>query len=195
MATPALPAAGASSREGEAASGCGAEGASACDASAGRGGLDRDLGWGLGVVFRAYVKASGAAMVDVPGGPRGFQVLAAAAGGGPGTQLALARQLGIDRTVMTYLLDDLERAGLVQRTPDPNDRRARRLRATAAGQELLADLHDRRRRVEEHLMAGVDEPDRAALRDVLQRMAVRLDAVDPVAHACSVAEELGAGAC
>jgi hypothetical protein len=34
-------------------------------------------------------------------------VLAAATRGEPGSQLALAQHLGVDRTVMTYLVDDL----------------------------------------------------------------------------------------
>jgi hypothetical protein len=33
--------------------------------------LQGDLGWMLGVVFRAYVKASDHALRDLPGGPRG----------------------------------------------------------------------------------------------------------------------------
>src|SRR5204862_8339718 len=42
------------------------------------------------------------------------------------TQLALAQHLGVDRTVMTYLIDDLEAAKLIERRPDPTDRRADR---------------------------------------------------------------------
>ena len=91
-----------------------------------------DLGWGLGVVFLAYVTAAHAAVADLPGGPRGYQILAAAARGVVGSQLALAQQLGVDRTVMTYLLDDLEAAGLIERRPDPTDRRARHVVATTA---------------------------------------------------------------
>jgi DNA-binding MarR family transcriptional regulator len=34
---------------------------------------------------------------------------------------------------MTYLLDSLAEAGLVERRPDPADRRARRIVATARG--------------------------------------------------------------
>ena len=34
---------------------------------------------------------------------------------------------------MTYLLDDLEQAGLIERRPEPADRRARRVVATDAG--------------------------------------------------------------
>lgn len=32
--------------------------------------LADDLGWGLGMIFRAYVKAAHAAVADLPGGPR-----------------------------------------------------------------------------------------------------------------------------
>src|ERR1700680_3700031 len=40
--------------------------------------LADDLGWGLGMLFRAYVRAARAALTDLPGGPRGYQVLSAA---------------------------------------------------------------------------------------------------------------------
>src|SRR5579862_4539501 len=100
------------------------------------GALSDDLGWALGVVFRSYAKAANSAFCDVPGGPRGYQVLAATARSDPRSQLELASHLGVDRTVMTYLLDDLEKAGLVERRPDPADRRARRIAATEAGRVL-----------------------------------------------------------
>jgi hypothetical protein len=75
------------------------------------GALAGDLGWGLGVVLRAYAKAARAAVADLPGGPRGYQILSAAAQGAVSSQLALAQHLGVDRTVMTYLLDDLDAPG------------------------------------------------------------------------------------
>ena len=99
--------------------------------------LSNDLGWALGAVFRGYVKATHEALADLPGGPRGYQVLASAAGDEHGSQLALAQRLGVDRTVMTYLLDDLEAAGLIERRPDPADRRARRIVATPPGRDSL----------------------------------------------------------
>ena len=77
------------------------------------GAMIDDLGWALGVVFRSYARAASLAFSELPGGPRGYQVLAAAARGEPGNQLKLAQHLGVDRTVMTYLLDKLENAGLI----------------------------------------------------------------------------------
>ena len=41
--------------------------------------------------------------------PRGWAVLSALAEGGPRPQIDLAAATGTDRTVMTYLLDELER--------------------------------------------------------------------------------------
>jgi DNA-binding MarR family transcriptional regulator len=143
------------------------------------GALGADLGWALGVVFRSYLKVTAAMLTDVPSGPRGYQVLALAAGDRPGTQLALAQQLGVDRTVMTYLLDDLERSGLVERQPDPGDRRARRVVATDRGEELLVQLTQRLQQAEEHLLGPLGETDRVAFRTLLQRLAARIDALDP----------------
>ena len=105
--------------------------------------VEADLGWALGVVFRRYAKTAAESLADVPGGPRGYQVLATSVNEGPKRQLDLAAQLGVDRTVMTYLLDDLEKAGLVQRQADPRDRRARLIVPTEQGMETLCDLERR----------------------------------------------------
>ena len=148
------------------------------------GALSSDLGWALGVVFRSYVTAANGALADLPGGPRGYQVLAAATRGEPGSQLELAQHLGIDRTVMTYLLDDLERAGLIERRPDPADRRARRIVATVAGRDLLGVLDRRLSAAEQQVLAGLDsEPDRRAFRALLRQAATHASAQDPAAAA------------
>jgi DNA-binding MarR family transcriptional regulator len=154
------------------------------------GALAGDLGWGLGVLFRAYVTAAEQAVADLPGGPRGYQVLSAAAQGKVGSQLALAHHLGVDRTVMTYLLDDLEKVGLIERRPDPEDRRARRVVPTPAGLQLLATLDRRLRAVEDRLLAALDEPARERFREQLQVLATCIDAADPVRDPCGLVDNL-----
>jgi DNA-binding MarR family transcriptional regulator len=151
-----------------------------------------DLGWSLGVVFRSLLKAANAAATDVPGGQRGYFVLAAVADGGPGTQLALAQQLGVDRTVMTYLLDDLEQAGLIERQPDPADRRARRVVITEPGRALHVTLSARMSRVADHVLAGLEPAERRVFRSSLYRAAAQLAATDPPPGACIVAAEIQA---
>jgi DNA-binding MarR family transcriptional regulator len=151
--------------------------------------LAEDLGWGLGVVFRAYATAAHAAVADLPGGPRGYQVLSAAAHSTVGSQLALAQHLGIDRTVMTYLLDDLETAGLIERRPDPSDRRARHVVATDKGSELLVTLDQRLREAEAHLLAPLDGDEREIFRAQLGLIASRANALDPVGTPCELADQ------
>ena len=153
--------------------------------------LAADLGWSLAVVFRAYVKAADTVTAGVPGGHRGYQVLGAAARDEPGSQAAMAQRLGIDRTVMTYLLDDLEGAGLVERQPDPADRRSRRVAATARGRAVLEDLDARFARAEQHLLAGLDAGQQAAFRALLGDLATHVNDLDPVATACDAVEDIG----
>jgi DNA-binding MarR family transcriptional regulator len=152
--------------------------------------LDTDLGWTLGVVFRAYVKSANALFRDLPGGPRGYQVLAAAAEELPGGQGALAQRLGIDRTVMTYLVDDLEKAGLVQRRPDSADRRNKRIVATERGRTTWQATQVRLDHAEEHILAPLDPADRAVFRELLQRLAIRAQSLDPVADACQIVTDI-----
>jgi DNA-binding MarR family transcriptional regulator len=147
--------------------------------------LADDLGWGLGVVFQAYVTAAHAAVAELPGGPRGYQVLAAATRAAVGSRLALAQRLGIDRTDMTYLLDDLEAAGLIERRPDPADRRARRVVATEQGADLLVLLDGRIRAAEANLLAPLDDKARAHFRTQVQVLAARINTLNPLENPAS----------
>jgi DNA-binding MarR family transcriptional regulator len=150
--------------------------------------LDQDLGFTLGVIFRAYVKTADALMRDIPGGPRGYQVLVAAARQQADGQGALAQRLGVDRTVMTYLIDDLEKAGLVERRADPSDRRSRHIVATPRGTQLCCETERRLQDVEEQVLGALEPEERASFRDMLRRLAVRANALHPLGSACEVVE-------
>lgn len=151
--------------------------------------VEADLGWALGRVARAHLRTAQDVVSGLPGGPRGYQVLAGLAGGPPRTQLVLARTLGVDRTVMTYLLDELEGAGLVARRPDPTDRRARQVLLTDTGRARLCELERRLRDAEDQLLAPLEPDERDVLRRLLQRLAVEGDGASP----CQVAAEIETG--
>ena len=53
--------------------------------------------------------------------------------------LPVASLLAMDRTTLTAALKPLERRGLVKLSPDPADRRSRRLSLTPKGRTLLAN--------------------------------------------------------
>jgi DNA-binding MarR family transcriptional regulator len=89
---------------------------------------------------------------------------------------------------MTYLLDDLEAAGLIRRQPDPADRRIRQVVATAKGSKLLVKLDERLREAEAHLLAPLDDKARKAFRAHVGALARRINTVDPVADPCDLAD-------
>ncbi|WP_307793978.1 MarR family winged helix-turn-helix transcriptional regulator [Actinotalea soli] len=139
------------------------------------GGLEDELGWSLHRVYSGFRASAASSVADVPGGPRGYQVLVAIETDPPSSQLALARRLGIDRTAMTYLVDELESAGLVIRHPDPTDRRIRHVVITAAGRETLAGARDALRSTEEGLLSALRPAEADQLRDLLARVARSTD--------------------
>ena len=63
---------------------------------------------------------------------------------GPLTPSELAARERIQRPTATGVLARLEEAGLVQRTPDPSDRRSSLVSSTADGRALLAAIRDRK---------------------------------------------------
>jgi DNA-binding MarR family transcriptional regulator len=149
-----------------------------------------DFGWHLGVLLRAYHSSVLTVIGDLPHGPRGFQTLAAVVHGDQQSQLGLATHLGIDRTVMTYLIDDLVDAGLVERRPNPADRRQRRIVATAKGARTCAKLQRQVRQAEDHLLRALSPADRAAFRTLLRRVACDLRDIESGTDPCDVAEKM-----
>jgi DNA-binding MarR family transcriptional regulator len=133
--------------------------------------LETDLGWAIRLVSTAFSRVATESVADLPGGPRGYLVLIALAGGEPPTQLALAKEVSLDRTVMTYLLDDLEAHELVSRTPDPRDRRARLVLITDLGRTRLQQVRRSLTAAEARLLADLDDQDAQTLRTLLSRVA------------------------
>ncbi|MFG1916958.1 MarR family winged helix-turn-helix transcriptional regulator [Micromonospora sp. NPDC048898] len=152
--------------------------------------LDDDLGWMLGVVFRGYVRAAEHALSDFPGGPRGYQVLTAASTGPARNQGAIAEELGIDRTVLTYLIDDLERPGFVARRADPADRRNRLVDVTDVGRAAWEQRRVALRHVEAHLLGALTPTESETLRALLQRVACSAQAMDPLRDLCEVVSQV-----
>ena len=141
-----------------------------------------DFGHALGTLFRAYLESAREAVGELPGGHRGFKVMSIASGSACSNQAAIADSLGLDRTVMTYLVDDLEKAGLVKRRPDPADRRARQVLLTQKGAAAFEDASERINHVERQLLGGLSEDEAAVFRNLLTRVVA--DAPPDTGQAC-----------
>lgn len=87
----------------------------------------------------------------------------------PHTLRALAEQLGADPPYVTLIVDDLEQRGLVQRTPHPDDRRAKLVQLTDAGRGAAARAAEILDEPPEGLRDASPE-DLAALLRVLERL-------------------------
>jgi DNA-binding MarR family transcriptional regulator len=87
------------------------------------------------------------------------------------SQQALSRALGIHRSAMVALVDDLERRGLAERRRDPVDRRAYTLYLTRRGRTVLARMKRVAREHEAELLSGLKSAERAQLVALLQRVA------------------------
>jgi len=89
----------------------------------------------------------------------------------PGSQQQIARRLGIDRTSMVELVDDLEAKQLVARRPDTTDRRRKLVELTAKGRTTLRRATSASDQAEQQLLAGLDEDEADQLRSLLRRIA------------------------
>jgi len=87
----------------------------------------------------------------------------------------LAAQQGVTRATMTGLLEGLERDGLVDRFPDPEDRRSTLVRLTAEGRALLDRVMPAYYRQVGALMADFSAEDRAAAQRTLDHLLRRVE--------------------
>ncbi|ETK35924.1 MarR family winged helix-turn-helix transcriptional regulator [Microbispora sp. ATCC PTA-5024] len=76
------------------------------------------------------------------------------------TQAALAESIGADKTRIIAVLDGLQGRGLIDRVPDPGDRRARLLSLTPEGRRVRDAARAGIRAMEERVLARLAEEDR-----------------------------------
>jgi DNA-binding MarR family transcriptional regulator len=84
-------------------------------------------------------------------------------------QQELGAALGIDRSTMVSLIDQLESAGLATRRPSATDRRAREIAITAKGRRTLQRARDLILQVEDEVLAGLSTEERGELLALLRR--------------------------
>lgn len=85
-------------------------------------------------------------------------------------QVELADLLDIEPITLCRIVDRLGESGLVERSPDPADRRAWRLHVTAQAQPLIEKLKAVGAELVEEAFAGIDPKDIETARQVLARV-------------------------
>jgi DNA-binding MarR family transcriptional regulator len=103
-------------------------------------------------------------------GPREFLLMRFVGASEGQSQQALAERLSVPPSRMVALVDHLEDAGLVERRPDPRDRRVRGLFLTRKGRAVLKRASEVAIEHETRLCAGINREEREQLIDLLQKL-------------------------
>jgi DNA-binding MarR family transcriptional regulator len=106
--------------------------------------------------------------------PREFGVLRQVAIEQGISQQACGHALNVAPSQMVALVDTLEDKGLVERRPDPADRRVRALHVTPKGQQALATGFQAAMHNEDALFGSMTAAERAELRRLLQVVSDKL---------------------
>lgn len=129
------------------------------------------LGEAFGVVarrLRAAAMEAFAAYDVTPSQVRAIRVIVKHAGGVRSSELA--HHLGIAPRSATEVVDALEAKGLVERSPDPSDRRATLVALTERGRELAEDVRRARGVASEKLFERLTRVDRDHLARILRTL-------------------------
>lgn len=133
----------------------------------------------LGALFQqAFGESS--AMVGLENAD--FGILAALRRSGPDhavTPTELARRRMMTSGGMTAAIDRLDRRGLVERVPNPADRRGSLVRLTDAGRDAIDQAVVLQQDVEHRLVEPLDDDEVAQLTGLLRRLLVAVDPDTP----------------
>lgn len=86
------------------------------------------------------------------------------------TPTDLARHQVMTSGGMTPVIDGLEKRGLVERTPNPDDRRSRLVRLTPEGRDLVDRAMELHVQTEHALIDGLTDDERVQLASLLRRL-------------------------
>lgn len=86
------------------------------------------------------------------------------------TQAALAAAIGADKTRIIRDLDELQQRGLIERTPDPDDRRVRLLAITPDGRAMKNRIQKQIQRGEERWLGDLTADERRTFLRVLEKL-------------------------
>ena len=102
---------------------------------------------------------------------RELDLVALLTAGGPTSVKSLVADLGLPRSTMTAIVDRLQERGLVDRRPNPEDRRSVVLEATPAAIDALRKYHEGMAGLVEHIKRVLPDEERDALTRLVGKIA------------------------
>lgn len=106
-------------------------------------------------------------------------------------QTQLAEAYGVSKATITGLIDGLERDSMVERLPDPNDRRATLVRLAPAGQAFLSSFLPAHFRGIAELMAGLKPKELEQLKELLGTIGEGIGRISAASPSCGCISQPG----
>lgn len=132
--------------------------------------LDRLIGYNLKRVYITIQADFRETLAEEDISPRVFSVLSLAVETPGVTQSEVARLLGIERSGLVAIVDELERRGFVTRASVLGDRRAQALQPTPPGQSFYRSALAAVQTHEDKLLSVLSKAEQAQLLDMLHRI-------------------------
>jgi DNA-binding MarR family transcriptional regulator len=99
-----------------------------------------------------------------------FRTLAQIAANPRATQTALSAAIDSDPMTMSGILDRLDKRGLIERYPNPDDSRAKLAHITPAGEEMVKSVRATGLELYSAAMAGISKADQKIIAEGLAQM-------------------------
>jgi MarR family transcriptional regulator for hemolysin len=96
---------------------------------------------------------------------------------GPMPQVELAEAVGITPPSLVKLLDRLQEDGWVERLPEPQDRRAKRVGLTPQALDMVKRIENEAQQLRQELWEGISASDRQTFLRVLMQLDEKMDAI------------------
>lgn len=120
-----------------------------------------------GVLFRSLLEGT---LVKYKLVPPQAGILHILNGYGEFNQNLLGQEMSIDKASMVKFIDGLEKLGLVNRTTDPADRRAKLISLTTKGKKVQKEISEIHLNLEKEILKDFSAKEVEALRELMPRV-------------------------
>jgi MarR family transcriptional regulator, transcriptional regulator for hemolysin len=136
--------------------------------------IELDTGYFVTRTARAFMRVAEAWLRPLGMGVAHVPVLVCLAEEGSLTQAEIAQRTFVEQPTAAALLQRMAKAGLIDRTPDPRDRRATRLSLSPHAEEVMPAALDLLTAANSRATAGLSAAEIETLHDLLRRVLTNL---------------------
>ena len=139
--------------------------------------IDHDTGYSVTLTARAFMRVAEARLRLIGLGVAHVPALVALAEEGSLTQREIAQRTHVEQPTAAALLQRMSAAGLIDRSPDPDDRRSTRITLSRRAHVVLPDALRLLGQANTAATAGLSAAEVEVLHDLLRRVLANLDAM------------------